>query len=638
MTDLMPVLKAEAWVSAWCSVLEKTDRIMSGLRTTVTVSVTGQNGIPADIPAWSDGLNIHISSEEIVALLRGGDSVAAALRLKGLNYHELCHVLFSPRVGSTVMNKVHREAILNPDWMYAFNALEDQRIETWFTALYGASRRYFEAAVMQWILKNGTAESALLLYGRKYLSPKIRVRVGQAFVARFGSQLYDEFKTVIDSYLTLSLPGEDQKAIALLQRYVELVADLKKDNGILPPLVINDNGGDGKHGHQDTRPDVVRTGAVSSKQNKAARAAAMEVIEDAIDADAELEEELDADGAESGTQGGAGAGSADDADDDDDTTDEDGLPGESNGNKGAGNGVGNDQPVSPMEAMLDEAAEQIDDIANDAAIQEDIEKLLDAVKATFNNQEADLKNKAAVVSYEATPSASATLAVRRTHGVLSRIRAAAEPETLFRQTHGRLDARRIISRQAGDTELFRSYDSGREDETGVEAVVLMDISGSMSGRMTDASTALWVLKRSFDRLDIPTTVLLYNYASDTRVAYRPGERAGAIVPQFSATGGTDPTEALSQAARIFYRSRMANKVLISITDGEWQYQTDDTLASTMKAITKMNVASLLLGIDNAVANFGKHYHDNGYDMSTIHDLPKAATKLVSTLLLRAENA
>jgi hypothetical protein len=628
-------LRARAWVTAWASVLQKTDRIITGLRVTVNIANTGDHPVPDNVPAWTDGVNIYISNSEVKTIFKGGDIVAATLRLKCLNYHELCHVLFTPRSDSEFKRIVARHAMSKTNWVYAAAALEDQRIETWFASMYGASARYFEAGVMEWIINNGTSEAAILLYGRKYLSPKIRLRIGKAFVSRYGQTLWDEFKTVIDSYLTVSLPGEDKKALALVQRYVELLDELERLGGPKPPLLIADDGGDGSDAGQHGG-DHAKAGSISIKGAKEARQKAIEMVEDALDADAELEAELaDGDGGQP-ARGNATDGDEGDDNDDDDPSGDSGRndDGDDVGSAaGAGTATGDDgDPADNVQQMIDDAEEALDDINADDDVQDDVERMLDAVQAAAKEAEP-LPYKDAGHGQKQQPAAGAPLAVRQVHGVLSRIRSAAEPETLFRQSHGRVDVRRFVSRQPGDPDFFRTYDSGREDETGVEAVVLVDRSSSMNSRMVDASQALWVLKRAFDRLDIPTTVLLFDHGN-THVAYRPGDRAPSQVPIFSSSGGTYPMEPLNHALRIFYKSQAANKVLITVTDGEWDGNEWDYV-KLLKSMSKIGVSSLILGIAGAVKHHGLHGHDHGHDMKALSDLPKAATKLVAGLMNNA---
>lgn len=633
---LMSDLKADAWVNAWASVLQKSNRIVTGIRSTVQVTGPGmafgdggRQNIPADVPSWTDGSNIYLNQDMVRDVIKNNDAVTATLRLKGLNYHEVCHMLYTPRADSAVHRTVTERAKTDDLWLYAYNTLEDQRIETWFTSMYGASRRYFEALVMEWILTNGTSEAAITLYGRKYLTPKIRVRVGQAFVARYGTALYEEFKTIIDSYLTVTLPGEDNKALSLIGRFHTLLKEVQNKGGALPPLLVADNGGGGKNGGQGHSHDTQRTdqpngGGVSQAGAKQARSKAMEAIEDALDADADFEADEAANGGSGGPKDPGQIGG--------DTKSQPPTPG---GAAGADSDGGKQRIMD----LLEDAAQAQQDIAQDQDVQKDVNRTVQAVNAVVNNSEAlDIAKAADPLNTQPAPQ-PAMLAMRRTHDVLARIRMAAEPETLFRQVHGRIDARRLTNSQPGDIEVFRTYNSGREDEVGVEAVMLVDISGSMTHLMADASMALWSIKKAMDKLDIPTTVILFDTPGTTKLAYKAREKAPSNVKVYGSGGGTEPSEALAAGAKVFYKSNAANKVLITLTDGQWGGGYGGQSASyedLMKAYKRMNVSSLMLGLQGAVKNYGLHYHDVGYDLDSVGELPKAMSKLVANVMSRAE--
>jgi hypothetical protein len=690
----------EIRLDAWRGVFEKTNRILSEQK--VTVQIVPSDRLPqgmADVAGWTDGLDIHLNGEEIRKMLRQNDSLSAVLRLKGLNYHELCHVLFTPRMTDDFVRRVVEKATQSGDrkWWYAFNALEDQRIETWFTATYGSSRRYFEAVILEWIIKNGNAEAAILVYGRKYLSPRIRVQAGRVFRKKYGSvpingvpmDLYEEFKTVIDEYITLVLPTDAVRAFECVRRFHELLVIMQTAHAAqLPPLVINDNG---MHDHGKAAPGrgddcVPRQGRIMVKQARKARDKAEDMADEAMDADAEEEERREREGREAKPEKGSGDKADDGQQGDGDAGDQDQQPqdggqdsstgqgdgdadqgqsaagdsqgqeadaegdGESDGDgrsfaqgdtDGGGQGAGlGDAEVNPqngdddrtlqdeMKDLVEDAYDDMDEVREDEWVQEDVGNILDAVRAIEHNGRMEAQGAEARRNVQ-TPSESAKLAARRVQNILTRIRQEAEPETLKRQVHGRVDIRRALTRQAHEVDMFKQWDSGSEEETGMEAVVLVDCSISM-GDMTDASEAMWALKRAFDKLDIRTTVLLYN--TDHLVLFQPSDRANpAGVPKVNANGGTDPTSALQQARRILTKSQQPNKVLITVTDGQWQ-SNDHEVRKIMKAIHRGGATSMLLGLDNARERYGKHHHVEAHDMRTIHDLPRAALKLVGGIM------
>jgi Mg-chelatase subunit ChlD len=653
-------------LDAWRSVFEKTNRILSEQRVTVRVAEDVPSGMDK-VPGWSNGLEVFLNGPLVQKMLDKSDPTTAVLRLKGLNYHELCHVLYTPRIHEDYPRRVLKrmESEGDHNWWYAFNALEDQRIETWFTATYSASRRYFEATILEWIIKNGNTESALLLYGRKYLDPKIRVRAGKAFATKHGKDLYAEFQTVIDEYITLVMPADSMKAYTLLVRYHELLTRMMKQQAgtSLPVLVHNDNGAhdpDCVGNHGSAGASVARVGKNPAAEQRKARDKAMPMIDDSLDADAE-QEQADAggngqpegqDGPEDGDGQGQGDGDAEGAGADGAGADDggqsdagdDGPEGESDAGGGQGGGGaggsddGVDDPWKPsdekslaeqMEDLVDTAHEQLDRTLEDERLQEDVESTLDAVKAAEQNGKMNAPGQ--VGRFNVVPTdAEANLAARKVKDTLQRIRQEAEPETLRRQVQGRVDMRRYISRDRHEVDIFTRWDAGNEEETGVEACILVDASGSMMSRAVEASKATWALKRAFDRLDIRTTVLSYD--TDFKVIYQPGDKAHATnVSVIQDGGSTDPSDALRAARLILVKSQMPNKVLVTVTDGQW-HGSDDHYKPLMRSLEKAGVTSMLLGLDEAVVRYGKHHHHEAHDLKSVKDLPKAALKLVARLM------
>ena len=163
----------------------------------------------------------------------------------------------------------------------------------------------------------------------------------------------------------------------------------------------------------------------------------------------------------------------------------------------------------------------------------------------------------------------------------------------------------------------------------MEVVILVDISGSMSSVMREASAALWVMKRALDALQIRCTVLAYD--TNHFVVYQPGDKAKAKVPVIMSRGGTDPTSALRQAQRIFAKSHQPSKVLITITDGSWGGDANE-MRGLMKAMHMVGVQSMLLGLNQAFRQYGKHDHHIGHDMTSVSEMPKAVSKLVAQIM------
>ena len=176
--------------AAFCALFTKVDSIIAGRDVDVRLATDNWthdhsgNGAPV---AWTDGETIWVSRGRFDKLMfpstgsgvfSNFQSMDALRALKGLNYHELAHVLFTPRNGHKPIPQVKAlqkscdpyhedrdswkvvaqdgsEGFVTPnDIWHAFNLLEDQRIETLFTAKWTASVPYFVTAITQFILND----------------------------------------------------------------------------------------------------------------------------------------------------------------------------------------------------------------------------------------------------------------------------------------------------------------------------------------------------------------------------------------------------------------------------------------------------------------------------------------------------
>lgn len=637
---------------AWRSVFEKTNRIISGRPIQVSIEDRLMN-LP---PSWTDGQTVTFHAGHVREMLRMSTPLDAVLRLKGLNYHELSHVLYSPRASDELTRLVLKRQVDTGDPMLwkAFNALEDQRIETWFTAAFGPSRRYFEATVFQWLIRDGNAEAAILLYGRKYLPAKLRVDAGDIFTKKYGPDLYRRFREVIDDYLKVVIPADTQRAFALVKSYRELLREMAdKAGGQLPQAPIADNACHDDQGPHRDAVGVIKAGRAGLREGRAAQRQAQEAVEEA-DAAAEA---YAADKA-AGQGAGQGDGDAGEAPGQGESAGQDGAPGEGSngptdsangqaaaseadgaGGNGVGGGAADHDVISPEDFkdlaqdvadMIEAARDGMAEIAADEAVVKDAEKVLDAVKAVVANGQIDAHGGMAKRS--TVPPREADLqTLRRIVQVLTKIRQEAEPQLLRRQTTGRVDARRALTRRPNEIDVFTQYDEGDEDATGAEAVILLDMSGSMGQMMPEACRAAWVLKRGFDKVGIRTTVLAYDTA--TVVIWQGRDKAKADVPVLAARGGTDPTDALRQAALILRKSNAANKVLVTVTDGGWSAD-PKVVAGLMKTMHGAGVVSTLLAIggERVIRMHGAHDHMSAHGLDTVKDLPKAVLRLVSDVM------
>jgi hypothetical protein len=116
--------------------------------------------------------------------------------------------------------------------------------------------------------------------------------------------------------------------------------------------------------------------------------------------------------------------------------------------------------------------------------------------------------------------------------------------------------------------------------------------------------------------------------------YQPSDRVnGTKVTVFRAVSGTIPDAAMENAYSIFKNSDFNRKVLITLTDGDWQGDKAKQEV-LMNAVRSMDVATCLVEMTapGVPPMEGHHGHEFLIGMSSLDDLPKLATKMVDGLL------
>ncbi len=171
----------------------------------INVHIVNQEG---GAPAWSSANDVYFNASHINAEF----DVQQLLAINGLNFHELAHVRYTPRNGSEIC-----QWVIDNNYWSAFNALEDQRIETLMTARFPSTVNWFVATVAQYLLNTpeAFATSYALLRGRRYLPVDIRRMSREAFKAQEHVPAIIE---IVDSYRTLLYPRDTERAKELIER------------------------------------------------------------------------------------------------------------------------------------------------------------------------------------------------------------------------------------------------------------------------------------------------------------------------------------------------------------------------------------------------------------------------------------
>lgn len=581
-------------------------------------------------PAWSTSNTISFNGQNIGDLL--DPRVVTATR--GLALHEVSHILFTPRTGSDIM-----QWVLAMKAGRAFNALEDQRIETLMVGRFGSSVvDWFTYMVAEHLLTSpeAMAYSFPLIRGRKYLPVELRRAVRDLYV---NQQDVQELSDIIDEYRLLTFPADTDRAKELIARYHELV----KNAGHPDP---ESGEGDGwskvNDPHAQRQPSEHESTTKSkplsqreqdrAKQNAQARDEQDEAdVESATNnqpAQDPAEDEFDfGDGSdwedeaeESDSTDGSGSSDSDsdvdwdeyDEGADEDWSDVDGADAhggqdsdsESDSSKGADTDsssetAGTDGDISltdllesTMDSVLDRLADQIaDDIAK---YNGDVQLEGERVGAPARSQSV-------------TESVS-TVAMRasKSFGIeLERLRAEFDPAWERRTSSGRINAQRYMTGADLD-EVFDRWSEGRDDAVDIEAVILLDVSGSMQTDAKNAYESMWALKRALDKVGAGCTVV--TFASDTRLLYSSDEQASNTMKYAGVGGGTSPLGALKYSTKVLADSSRAVKMLFTITDGEWSSPEEcDKLVKRMRDGGVLTALAYIGGAWDGATASDKHH-------------------------------
>ena len=551
-------------LNAFSNIYQSADRILSGED---RLRIVCEEAGAWRAVAWTDGTTITINKSFINDV-----DARSTERMYGINFHELAHVLYTPRRGTTLISWV-----VERDLQREFNILEDQRIETMLTAVYPSTAPWLTTAVLRWVLGSNCEDTGyVMVRGRKYLPGKLR----GALRASFSKQeLLPEIDRIIDAYRKLVFPADYDQARLLIEDFAELM----QQAGCQPK---ND-----PHGHGYREVEVLANGrpkGVNDQREAASRVKDGEPEElpaagpshdsdsdsegDDDDSDVAVESPEDAQGdSDSGGLGG-----------------DDASPSNSGGaseTTSAKDTSAKGSSTSDSESSIKDIAESLlEDVLSDVDVIKDINRTLRQVNGTSG----DSIKVAKYTHMDPVPSYANQQRVMIRE--LNRILQAADPGWHRREASGRINATRWIMEGDIDTAYDR-WDEGVNDAADLEVVILLDESGSMHTVYEDASNGMWVVKRALDSIGASTTVI--TFSDDSRVLYHRKDKANYQVRSSFDAAGTDPSDGLTQAASIFHSSSKSQKILIIFSDGDWEWKGQNVVPAdvTVDRIAKSGVVT-----------------------------------------------
>jgi Mg-chelatase subunit ChlD len=665
----------------------KTDRILTGNRS-ITVRVSTSSKTKTNAPGFSDGQNITINSDQFKNI----GSAVSLVRLLGLNYHELSHIMFTPRMGTEI-----RKQVVALKLNRAINVLEDQRIETLFSALYKPAGKYFtEMCVEFFVDKDETwSQAHLFTHGRRYLPLEIR----EEFSKRFAGTDEDKKRAeeIIDEYRLLDLTAVGKFKSG--QRATEVVALVKEFSDIMKrasaaageqspnPNDVDDEGTKGCGRPEKGQMDPQQREASQEAQEQSEDQD--EVEEDGEDGSGfwdEFDDEEESDEDEEGDEddeeddgSGEGGSSSDDDDlededdgdggssdesgdleDEDEDSDSDsdsseggddgeGDDGEAGGSAGSDSDessdgdsdsnehgdTGTDTPGLDNDELRDVLNDILNAVMGSDQVQGDIRRLHNAINDP-SSLDVDGDNRQSRDGQE-PPSAALSESLRDVQREFRRLWAAVEPGWKYGSDEGRLNVQRAMTSDDYE-DVFDEWDEGREHDSGLEVFIALDTSGSMMGQeILDASAALWIIKRACDELD--ASVSCVAFGAVTKTIYQRGEKADkTLVTFFDADGGdTRPGQSLRIGRRILSQSDKANKLFVIITDGGWSVRNDEHelnhVENMGELIKSIPATTLFIGVGRGGQGnaFAQHF-DVSKGVGHTSDIAPLLKQTITTML------
>lgn len=594
---------------ALASVFSKTNRILTGDRELVVKMENSRDkgGLLGHVPAYSLYPNIVIHYNHF----QDFHKPKTLIQLLGGNYHELSHILFTPRKFKTQFVPANAQM--------AWAVLEDQRIESLFTALYEPAGKYFTEMVIRFIVddEEGWPVSFLWTYGRSYLPLEIREELEARFVLstrskNIAKRLINEFK----GFTNEDFKYRATEVVNVVTRFQKILNQAKKENGDTGEPQQCGDADPGNAGNVDVPKEKE-----ASEEDKRRREVEEETGEDQSgfweesDEDDEDVDESEEDSEVSGGDGeigedeegseGAGGGSGEDSEEDgvdsdseygsDSESDDDSDDGEGDGGDGAsdendddgdsevdldeesegeessgasgGSKSGHSRGEFEDDELKDYLKDVVEAVEEDTEVKNEVTRINTAMNDSGNIDLIDFGN-APHIENEIMEEDAADLKKITEH--FQRLYANVEPGWKYGSDVGKLNVGRAMLDPENYDEHFDEWDEGREQESGLEVFISADLSGSMEGQeIEEASRALWKIKRALDEVGAKTTVVGF-HAITLGLYDRNQEAPKNHVPRWTALGGaTLPAESFHMARRVLTNSPMPNKLFIVITDGGW---------------------------------------------------------------------
>ena len=592
--------------------LQTADRIISGQ----PIVLKFAKGLA--YPGLTVGNQIQIDAGRV----RDPFSHRGTATILGVNYHELAHAMYTSCIPQELWaaykaSKLSSNGANRPtNWDTAFLMLEEARVETVIGAKYPRMRRYFAAAVAEFLTDQNQWKVAFLLtHGRKYLPQDIRDDLRNKFVEanyskkndRATQRRIEKYSELIDKYRLLALT--DMGSMEQGGECVYKFALLLKEDGIdiTPPHSVGTPSPDAtsEEGQRNQNDDTQTAKEKDGTGDDGGDAAQ--------DGDGGKDQPSKPEDGSDGGEGDGGAGGEDPGDasssEGSQTSERSDSDSEESSN-GVGNQSAQDTSTKGSDSTPDlDLASALKELIEESLSSEEVLSEVSGFHEAMNDTAAGLGTVLPPIRWGLSPVTPQMVQQSdRVAMALRLIWARMEAGWEYDLPEGnRIDMQRAalaVEPEDYDT-IYVEWSPGQQENAGLEAAVLGDRSSSMDGRIDQygyrsptkhllASMGVWELRRALLEVDAKTTSLSFNSACNVLYDRDEGVDPGQF-KQLGAAGGTDPLEALREVRRIMLGTEQPNKLLVMFTDGDWSQ--DQEIPDILSAMHDVVKVAILIGFN-----------------------------------------
>ena len=174
---------------------------------------------------------------------------------------------------------------------------------------------------------------------------------------------------------------------------------------------------------------------------------------------------------------------------------------------------------------------------------------------------------------------------------LEKIQDSHAPGYQHNMNHGSVVIDKIIQPNPDFNTMFKKWNPGVQQGINITVGILVDISGSMTGKEPDMMKKIWPIISAVESSAEESHIAVTAFDTDSYPVYQPHQKLSSVqmeVPQ--AQGMTDPLKSLKEMDTMFSQSQHELKMLLVFTDGGW-YGDGNKYKSILEKISQNNVST-----------------------------------------------